>query len=140
MLFPIMFSTVIHTSAFNWPYQVDFKIQYYNNSFCHTDTKNTSIPLFCIDTELINGIPRCCNKLLDNVKIQNYSQFNTCYNYLTNQSLEYTCKHNNTMNNQQIWALMGIVFGCMWGLFFIIVIILSLRKKSESIKIDYSHL
>lgn len=128
-----MFSIVlpIILSVSNWPYQANFQIKYFNNSICSNHSnRHTDISLFCTDTQKINGTVKCCKNVLDEFEIINNSRFNTCYNFLPNQSMEYDCTPDSisNMNGQQIWATIGIFFAGLLSIIIVIFFFVNLRK------------
>jgi len=124
-MFSIILPLILSITTYNWTYQEKFKIKYFNNSICKNNLiRQTNIELFYLDTQNINSNIKYCKNIFDKLEIIN----NTCYNFLPNKSIEYSCGHDSIlyMNGKHILKTIRIILSgiiSVINLLFIFVLI-----------------
>lgn len=126
----ILAMTTVHANAsFGFPTNVNFVTHLYNTSNCSntTSVRNISLHHFCYDTHIIDGYPKCCNDLLNEVSLFKNISYSQCVgfnmtifnNSLTNMTnitgLEYSCDISklNEFTTVETLSYIGLFSTCL---------------------------
>ena len=115
-------------AAFGLPDNVEFVTHMYNDSNCSNTTSfmNKTLEMFCYDTSVVNGYPKCCNEILSGVSLFENVSFGECiktnmtFSNLSSISYECNMTHMKHLNTGGALSYIGLI--SMVILAFIVVV------------------
>lgn len=103
-------------ARFGIPDNVEFVTHMYNSSNCSNTSSfmNMSLEMFCYDTGVVNGYPKCCNEILNSVSLFDNATFGQCiktnmtFSNLTGISYDCNMTHMKHLSTASTLSYLGL--------------------------------